>query len=885
MKNYRSRYSTAIGIMFVCLLACLIATQPAAGQTGGKCSGTDQSKTFVASLYLDILGREPSRGELQTGKNSIMQCSTVACVNDTRATLANNVFNLPEFGQRTGRNITDSGAFVEAVYVYLLRREPTRTERKAGIIYLDEQDHTREEFISQIIQSAAYRSRCFQASQRLIYFGWDSPTPAEMQNNWRTMQQQSFFDGITVELRSDAGTSVMQKVFTTFKVDLYSFTQVSAKMRTATDGWKNNKTFTDNFIRLMLSPPDGDGENEGVSPPYNPAGFSWNDDQLWIQINKNAGAAAKAARDAGMKGLLIDPEQYNTTKLFSCHYMWNRDFPGTPNGCSLPPSDPFTPAAYRPLLERRGKEFMESILLEYPDITIMTTFAHSAVEYIGRDMDLNTAFFDGMLKAINEKQQATLAGNPINPIHDGMEVYGRRTLAEYQNLYDYSLWAGWFYSGQRPLHERLIFAAPPVWLDNGRLWHSQAPFLENHYKPAQLERAVSAALQVTDRYVWVYTEHANLFGNGVNQKNVPQVYLDAMHRAKADAERAFVPAPVTATGRAQFVGTDAVTQGNWIGRYGSDGYHTAGNETSLPAYLQLSQPEQYGHWWDDTTEARAALRASGTSRSPRAWYSATGSPTIDFDLNFTDGQTHQVAMYCMDWIWWWNTENLVEISDADTGALLSRVSVSAFTGGKYLVWNLSGHVKIKVKYTAGSQPIVNGLYFGSVPTGEAVFIGTDTTTKGNWRAGDFKRYGLIGYRNAGNDLSLPSHAQLSMPDLYGHWWDDTTEERALLRPTGTSRTPRAWYSSVGSQTIDFELNLTDGQTHQLSLYCMDWLTWWNTAQTIEIRDAVNNKVLSSQSVSSFIDGKYMIWNVRGHVKVRLTHSSGQQPILNGIFLD
>ena len=71
---------------------------------------------------------------------------------------------------------------------------------------------------------------------------------------------------------------------------------------------------------------------------------------------------AKVARDSGMKGLLLDPEQYNTTLLFSCDSMWSRDFLNTPKQCSIQPADPFTPGKYRPLLERRGKEFMESIL-------------------------------------------------------------------------------------------------------------------------------------------------------------------------------------------------------------------------------------------------------------------------------------------------------------------------------------------------------------------------------------------------------------------------------------------------------------------------------------------------------------------------------------------
>ena len=40
---------------------------------------------------------------------------------------------------------------------------------------------------------------------------------------------------------------------------------------------------------------------------------------------------------------------------------------------------------------------------------------------------------------------------------------------------------------------------------------------------------------------------------------------------------------------AQFLTTDATTQGNWIGVYGSDGYNVINDSVSLPAYAQVTQ--------------------------------------------------------------------------------------------------------------------------------------------------------------------------------------------------------------------------------------------------------------------------------------------------------
>jgi hypothetical protein len=56
----------------------------------------------------------------------------------------------------------------------------------------------------------------------------------------------------------------------------------------------------------------------------------------------------------------------------------------------------------------------------------------------------------------------------------------------------------------------------------------------------------------------------------------------------------------------------------------------------------------------------------------------------------------------------------VEVRDAATDALLDSRSVTSFTGGKYLVWNVCGHVKIKVTKTGSSNAVVSGLFFGGV---------------------------------------------------------------------------------------------------------------------------------------------------------------------------
>jgi len=53
----------------------------------------------------------------------------------------------------------------------------------------------------------------------------------------------------------------------------------------------------------------------------------------------------------------------------------------------------------------------------------------------------------------------------------------------------------------------------------------------------------------------------------------------------------------------------------------------------------------------------------------------------------------------------------MEVLDADTGAVLDNRSLSAFSSGRYLIWNLKGHAKLRVTKTAGGNGVVNGVFF------------------------------------------------------------------------------------------------------------------------------------------------------------------------------
>ncbi|HMC61300.1 MAG TPA: hypothetical protein VKJ01_19075, partial [Candidatus Solibacter sp.] len=100
--------------------------------------------------------------------------------------------------------------------------------------------------------------------------------------------------------------------------------------------------------------------------------------------------------------------------------------------------------------------------------------------------------------------------------------------------------------------------------------------------------------------------------------------------------------------------------------------------------------------------------SSSTGRVAGRW----GGGVFKIDLNFTDGQTHQVAVYALDFDNNHGRSETIDILDAN-GAVLDTRPVSSFVGGQYLVWNLSGHVTVRVTNTNPiSNAVISGLFFG-----------------------------------------------------------------------------------------------------------------------------------------------------------------------------
>lgn len=166
------------------------------------------------------------------------------------------------------------------------------------------------------------------------------------------------------------------------------------------------------------------------------------------------------------------------------------------------------------------------------------------------------------------------------------------------------------------------------------------------------------------------------------------------------------------------------------------------------------------------------------------------------------------------------------------------------------------------------------LLFLAVPAKSqtATFIAADTTTKGAWAS-----YGSDGAAIAQFPALLPSYAKVTgnSPYLYT-WVASTTDPRGL--PWGAARVATCWYGSGWTTNI----SITDGATHKLAMYFVDWDSTSRT-ETVQVLNTATGAVIDTRPLSNFNGGIYLVWNVSGNVTVKITQISGANAVLSGIF--
>lgn len=165
------------------------------------------------------------------------------------------------------------------------------------------------------------------------------------------------------------------------------------------------------------------------------------------------------------------------------------------------------------------------------------------------------------------------------------------------------------------------------------------------------------------------------------------------------------------------------------------------------------------------------------------------------------------------------------------------------------------------------------------------FVRMDETTKGTWKG----IYGRDGYSIQGDATSLPTNVQFQATSANTYTWNgSTTDVRGLQKvATGGDRLAACWVTnpSVLGATATLSLNIPD-RTRQVAIYCLDWDGYGPRDHTMDFIDPLTNRVLDTRRMSGYVQGKWLIWTVRGAVTLRLTNNvNGSNGVMAGIFFD
>jgi hypothetical protein len=348
-----------------------------------------------------------------------------------------------------------------------------------------------------------------QSAKKLVEFGWDEPDTEFIREHIAQMRQTPF-DGTVFHVNYSKEGKRGNFAWEAWGTNVFSRADVSE----AIEDLKQTDLgqFNQNFLRFNTTP----------------ARLDWFDD--YSAVIQNAKLAAEIARESRCPGILFDIEQYEGS-LFD--YRRQRD------AADKSKSREQTQKSwelYAAQARQRGRELMQAFQEGHPDPVIFLTFGYSLLwseSSRGRislaecHYGLLAPFLDGMLLAAQGKTRFV----------DGHEIsYGWKTPEQFAAGYKtMKLDLLPIVLDAEKYHEFFSFSFG-LWID--RDWRKLGWDIENpdknYFSPETFETATRAALQQSDRYVWIYSETPRWWSKEGTAVKLPDAYAKALRRAKGD---------------------------------------------------------------------------------------------------------------------------------------------------------------------------------------------------------------------------------------------------------------------------------------------------------------------------------------------------------------
>ena len=146
---------------------------------------------------------------------------------------------------------------------------------------------------------------------------------------------------------------------------------------------------------------------------------------------------------------------------------------------------------------------------------------------------------------------------------------------------------------------------------------------------------------------------------------------------------------------------------------------------------------------------------------------------------------------------------------------------------------------------------------------------------------------------AGDSTNLPGYAAIGILGQLNSWPNYSADARALLRGDGASRMAAGWCDNTN---VVLDVRCSDATFHRMTVYFMDWFSveaqddgddgdLATLTESVDLLDVVSGAVLDHEVVSAFTNGVYAVWDVRGHVRIRISRTGGMPGIASGVFFD
>ena len=349
------------------------------------------------------------------------------------------------------------------------------------------------------VAGTAARADELRRPKKLIATGWDHVDPQGL-HDYRSEMEQRPFDGVVIRVAGRGPDGEPVPLNWAFRAGRWQ----RAWFQDAVDTLRafRSDRLTDNFVLLNANPGDVD----------------WFDDAGWEDIIDHCRIAAWLAKQGGLKGILFDPEPYAPP-----HAVFSY--------AAQPAREQYSFAEYYQQARRRGRQMMQAIVDEYPDITLFCYFMNSVVASAAGQPDpmpalrsmgygLYPALIDGWLDVVP----------PTVTLVDGCE-----TAYRYNSVREY-LEAAVAIKGacqdlvspeNRAKYRAQVQVSFGMYLD--AYWNPpESPWYIDGRGTSRIERLranAATALRVADQYVWIYGEKFRWWPTGnprVNQESWPE---------------------------------------------------------------------------------------------------------------------------------------------------------------------------------------------------------------------------------------------------------------------------------------------------------------------------------------------------------------------------